>query len=121
PESEMAVSVEVGVHYDSDLSRVEAVTLEVARRVLETVAGGVRGFEPTLRFHAFDASSINFTVTLRVRGFADQALIRHEFIKALHERYRDEGIVIPYPPEVNTVRRLAFVPENTGGRGIGGR
>jgi len=27
----------------------------------------------------------------------DNYLIKHEFIKKLHERYGKEGIVIPYP------------------------
>lgn len=31
------------------------------------------------------------------KEFVDQYLIKHEFIKRLHERYAKEGIVIPYP------------------------
>ena len=34
---------------------------------------------------------------MRAKSYVDQFLIRHEFIKALHARYRQEGIVIPYP------------------------
>ena len=34
---------------------------------------------------------------LRVKEFVDQYLIKHEFIKRLHERYKKEGIIIPYP------------------------
>lgn len=97
PEPEMSVLVQVGVHYDSDLSHVERVTCEVGRHVLRTVEGAVAEFEPFIRYHTFDSSSINFTVILRVKTFVDQYLLRHEFIKALHERYRQEGIVIPYP------------------------
>ncbi len=47
--------------------------------------------------HAFADSGINFTVFLRAKEFSEQFIIKHEFIKALHKRYAQEGIVIPYP------------------------
>jgi small-conductance mechanosensitive channel len=97
PDKEMAVLVEVGVHYNSDLKRVEQVTCEVGREVMKEVQGGVPEFAPFIRYHTFGDSSINFTVILRGKEFADQYLIKHEFIKKLHERYAREGIVIPYP------------------------
>jgi small-conductance mechanosensitive channel len=97
PEPETAVLVQVGVHYDSDLAQVERVVCEVGRQIMETVEGGCPGFVPAVRFHTFDASSINFTAVLRARSYTDQHLLRHEFIKALHERFRQEGIVIPFP------------------------
>ncbi|MDD5291593.1 MAG: mechanosensitive ion channel family protein [Candidatus Omnitrophica bacterium] len=97
PETEMAVLVEVGVHYDSDLEKVEKVTVEVAKEVMNTVTGGVASFEPFIRFHTFDDFSINFTVILRCKEFVDNYLIKHEFIKRLHKRYAKEGITIPYP------------------------
>ncbi|MBN1527140.1 MAG: mechanosensitive ion channel family protein [Candidatus Omnitrophica bacterium] len=97
PDKEMAVLVNLGVHYDSDLARVEKVTCEVGREVLKSVQGGVAGFEPFIRYHTFGDFSINFTVILRVREFVDQYLVKHEFVKRLHERYKKEGIIIPYP------------------------
>jgi len=97
PEPELAVLVQVGVHYDSDLERVERVTLEVAREVLHSVAGGVPEFEPFIRFHTFGESSIDFTVILRGKEFVDQFLIKHEFVKRLQARYVREAIVIPFP------------------------
>jgi small-conductance mechanosensitive channel len=97
PEKATAVLVEVGVHYDSDLDKVERVTCAVAKEVLATVPGGVASFEPFIRFHTFNQSSIDFTVILRGREFTDGFLIKHEFIKKLHSRYRQEGIAIPFP------------------------
>jgi len=97
PDKEMAVLVNLGVHYGSDLKKVEKVTCEVAGEIMKTVPGGVPGFEPFIRYNAFGDSSIGFTVILRVKEFTDQYLIKHEFIKRLHERYKKEGIVIPYP------------------------
>ena len=97
PESEMAVLVEVGVHYDSDLEHVERVTIEAGREVMKTVQGGVPDFEPFVRYHTFNDSSIDFTVVLRCKEFVDSYLIKHEFIKKLHKIYAKQGIVIPYP------------------------
>ena len=97
PEQELAVLVQVGVHYESDLKHVEKVTIEVGQEIMKEVTGGVSGFTPFIRYHTFSDFSINFTVILRCKEFVDNYLIKHEFIKRLHERYRKEGINIPYP------------------------
>jgi len=97
PDKEMAVLVNLGVHYNSDLKKVEKVTSEVAKEVMQKVTGGVSEFDPFIRYGSFGDFSINFTVILRAKEFVDQYLIKHEFIKRLHERYAKEGIVIPYP------------------------
>ncbi len=111
PAKEMAVLVEVGVHYASDLERVERVTCEVAREVLATTDGGVRDFEPFIRFHGFGASSIDFTVVLRAREFTDGYLLKHRFVMALARRFANEGIVIPFP-----IRALNLEQESAGER-----
>ncbi|MEW6008253.1 MAG: mechanosensitive ion channel family protein [Candidatus Omnitrophota bacterium] len=97
PDKEMAVLVNLGVHYNSDLKKVEKVTCAVAKEVMEKIQGGVPEFEPFIRYHTLGDFSINFTVILRVKEFVDQYMIKHEFIKRLHECYNKEGIVIPYP------------------------
>ncbi|MDD4202791.1 MAG: mechanosensitive ion channel family protein [Candidatus Omnitrophica bacterium] len=97
PEPEMSTLVQVGVHYNSDLEKVERVTIEVGKEILKKVNGGVENFEPFIRYHTFDSSSINFSVILRVKEFVDNYLIKHEFIKALQKRYKEEGITIPFP------------------------
>jgi small-conductance mechanosensitive channel len=97
PETEMAVLVQVGVSYQSNLEKVESVTIEVAREVLQEVEGGVKGFDPFIRYHTFSDFSINFTVILRATEYVNKYLIIHEFIKRLHRRYQSEGIEIPFP------------------------
>jgi small-conductance mechanosensitive channel len=96
PESELAVLVNVGVAYPSDLDKVERVTIEVAKEVLQGTEGAVNEFQPFIRYNALAESSINFTVVLRAKEYAVQYLIVHEFIKRLHQRYRLEGIEIPF-------------------------
>ena len=108
PDKEMAVLVNVGVHYNSDLEKVEKVTCEVAKEVMKDVTGGVPEFEPFIRYNTFGDFSIGFTVILRAKEFVDQYLIKHEFIKRLHERYAKEGIIIPYP-----IRAINYDQEKT--------
>ena len=97
PEHESSVVVQVGVAYDSDLDLVERVTCEVGKEVMRLVDGAVPAHEPTVRFHTFADSSIDFSVGLRASEATAQYLIVHEFIKRLHRRYRQEGIEIPFP------------------------
>ncbi len=97
PIPEMSVVVQLGVSYDCDLEKVERVTIEVARSIQQEVEGGVKGFQPFIRYHTFAESSIKFSVILRVKRFVDQYLIKHEFLKKLHKRYKEEGIHTPYP------------------------
>jgi small-conductance mechanosensitive channel len=106
PEKELAVLVQVGVSYNSDLKHVERVTIEVAREIQKAVQGAVAEFEPFIRYHTFDSSSINFSVIMRAHEFVDNYLMKHEFIKRLHARYNQEGIVIPWP-----IRTLDVPPE----------
>lgn len=102
PEKSLSITVAVGVDYASDLEKVEKITAAVAGDVLKTVPGGDKNFEPFIRYNAFSDSSVNFSVILKCKEFADKFLITHEFIKRLKARYDCEGIKIPFP--VRTVR-----------------
>ena len=97
PSKEQSVIVQCGVHYGSDLEKVEQVTIEVARTVQKDLDGAVDDHEPFIRYHTFDGSSINFSVILRAKEFVDNYLMKHEFVKRLQKRYMEEDICIPYP------------------------
>lgn len=115
PEPELAVLFEVGVDYDSDLKHVEQVTTEVANEVMQEVTGGISTFETFIRYHTFADFSINFTVIMRAQGFGDSFLIKHEFVKRLHNRYNQEGITIPFPIRtLQTDPRHPLFPEHDG-------
>jgi small-conductance mechanosensitive channel len=93
PSQDLAVLVEAGVDYDSDLRHVERVIVEVGREVMTKIPGGVPDFEPFIRYHTFGDSSIN------------QHLVKHEFVKRLLPRFAQEGIVIPFPIRTVAYRR----------------
>ncbi len=101
PSKELLINIEVGVAYDSDLEQVERVTLEVAQETITNITGGVPESIPFIRYHQFDYFRINFTVYLRIQEFYDSLLIKHEFIKRLHQRYRQENIKIPLSLPIN--------------------
>ncbi len=108
PYAECSVVIPVSVSYDSDLKHVQRVTSAVAKEVLLDTAGAVTEFDPFIRYNSFAESSINFNVILRVKTVSDQHLIRHEFIMRLHDRYRLEGIVIPFP--IRTIKIEQTMP-----------
>lgn len=95
PFAECSISIPIGVSYENDLERVEKVTVSVAKEVLQETEGGVKGFEPFVRYCNFGEYSINFNVILRVKTVTDQHFIRHQFIKKIYARYQQERIVIP--------------------------
>ncbi len=97
PDREMAVIVGVGVHYASDLEKVERVAVDVGRQVMKECPGGVGSFEPFIRYHTLADSSINFNVILRAVDWPSTHLVKHEYIKRLQKRFSAEGIIIPYP------------------------
>jgi small-conductance mechanosensitive channel len=97
PEKEMLINVQVGVSYDSDLEKVEEVTLDVARQIMQEVTGGVSEYQPFMRYTRFDYYSINFIVYLKVQEYFDQLVVKHEFIKVLHKKYQQEGIKLAFP------------------------
>jgi len=96
-EEQMNVLVSCGVSYNSDLKKVEGITVAVAKEVQQNVPGAVKNFEPFIRYKVFGESNINFDVYLRVEKFVDQYLVVHEFIKKLKERYDKEGVEISFP------------------------
>ncbi len=116
PDRNFIVPVEVGVSYDSDLEKVERVTIEVAESVMKEVPGGVPGHKPYVRYVAFGEYSIVLRVYLAAQGFPYNLLVVHEFIKRLHKRFREEGIEIPFP--ITTVRLSGVEAGGAGGAKI---
>ncbi|MDN3025597.1 mechanosensitive ion channel family protein [Streptomyces sp. S.PB5] len=115
PEQQLTILVQVGVGYDSDLEQVERVTIEVVAEIMTEITGAVPDHEPLVRFHTFGDSRIGFTVILGVGEFSDQFRIKHEFIKRLHKRYRQEGIRIPAPTRTVALQQGAVViPQQRG-------
>ena len=93
----MFFHVIVGVHYDSDLEQVEQVTLEEAINLMKDYASNLKNFEPKVRFFEFADSSINMRVWLATDLYENQFIMQHLFIQRLQKRFKQEGIIIPFP------------------------
>ncbi len=103
PNPALSIYTYCGVSYDSDLEEVERVTLEVADRVIREFEGADLTFDPVVRFKEFGDSNINFVVVFRAVEVGAQYKLQHEFIKALHRRFKDDNIEISFP-----VRKLVW-------------
>jgi small-conductance mechanosensitive channel len=97
PKQDFSIWIPCGVAYESDLKKVEKVTLEVAREIQKTVPGAAKDFEPGFRYREFGDSNINFIAILRIEHPMDRFIVRNEFIKALKERFDKENIEISWP------------------------
>ena len=85
--------------------------LGVAREILVSHEWGVDDYDTFVVFTAFDSSSINFTVMLRAKEYFNRFWVKSAFIKALHKRFAEEGIVIPYPIRaINTSQESPVLP-----------
>ena len=97
PKQDMDIWIPCGVAYESNLKKVEKVTLEVAKEIQKTAPGAIKDFEPLLRYREFGESNINFITILRIEKPMARFIVRTEFIKALKERYDKENIEISWP------------------------
>jgi small-conductance mechanosensitive channel len=97
PKQDMSLWIPCGVAYESDLRKVEKITLEVAKDIQMNADGAVRNFEPGFRFKEFGDSNINFTTILRINDPLKRFVVRNEFIKSLKDRFDKENIEISWP------------------------
>lgn len=97
PDKEFVFDVLIGVDYNSDLEKVERVTIDVIKSLQEDLEECVPNFDPFIRFQQFGASSIDLKAFIKVNEFPSQHKVKHEFIKRLQKRYNEEGINIPFP------------------------
>ncbi len=91
PDPETGFTVSLVTGYEVSLNRVEEVTLEVARDVVSRSGSAVASFGPVVRFTSL-IDGVQFQVGFRSKTFSDRAVLRHEFLKAIDERFKKEGI-----------------------------
>ena len=126
PTEEVGFTVPVGVHYDTDLDRASDIALQVAQLLHAEDPRAVLGHRPRLVYSAFGESAIEFVIWLRARSWEDHFGLKDAFIRALHARFLEAEIVIPFPirtldvPEgvVITARLEALASEPATGAGV---
>ena len=103
PSMELAVIVNAGVSYSSDLTQVRSVALDVAHEVIDELDEAVKTFEPWFGYEEFGESNINFWIWMQAKDRVSSFHLKSEIIRRLHARFRKEGITINYP-----VRHLTY-------------
>ena len=97
PTPPVNVYLTCGVRYESDLARVEAVSMDVMNSVLETSPHGVQEYGAYFGFENFGESNVDFWLFVQAKDRLASFELRSELINRLHRRFDEEGIVINYP------------------------
>ena len=103
------IVVKVGVGYDSEVEKVRDILLEIARAhpsVMQSPA-------PVVFLTGFGDSAINFELNAVVRNIADGGATKSDICFSIIARFREAGIVMPYPQREIVVREgeIAALPK----------
>jgi small-conductance mechanosensitive channel len=106
PEKRMAIQIPVGVSYAADPDRVERILIEETTRAAKEVPGLLADPPPVVRLiPGFGDSSLDFTLVCHVEGYEAQNLVLHELRKRIFNRFKQEGIEIPFPTRTVYMKR----------------
>jgi small-conductance mechanosensitive channel len=100
PSQETRIEVEVGASYDHPPNEVKAVILAAIKD--EPLVSPVR--EPEVLLVDFAASSMTYRVRVWTTDFAADEHLRDHLRSAIYYGFRRDGIVIPYPIQVEIQR-----------------
>ncbi|MGH9377441.1 MAG: mechanosensitive ion channel family protein [Terriglobia bacterium] len=99
PEERMSIGIAVSAGYDADPYQVERLLVEVAQQAAQDGLEGLLALPaPSARLiPGFGASSLDFSLNVQVRRFADQYFVQSELRKQILGRFNKEGISMPFP------------------------
>jgi MscS family membrane protein len=101
PDKHRAMSCEIGVAYGTDLNKVKEVLLDVAMTHPDVIKQ--EGQMPYVRLAKFGDSSVDFKLWYWV-DIKKMWRVASEVRQAVYERFDKEGIEIPFPQSVITVK-----------------
>ena len=114
PVAAVNVYLTCGVSYDSDLHQVERVCLAVMEEELNSNPDAVKEYGSYFGFESFGDSNVDFWLFLQSTDRFASFRLKTSLMQRLHQRFKEENIVINYP-----VRTLQFpkgqFPEGWGG------
>ena len=78
----------------------------MVKKAVGEVPGLLADPEPEVRFSpGFGESSLDFSLNCRIAEFSGQYLVQHELRKRIFQRFKEEGIEIPYPQRTVYLRQ----------------
>ncbi len=106
----MSIELEFRVDLDCDPERVEDVVIDEVRQATSELPG-LRSDEPAIvRFRAFGEWALEFKAYVGILNFQDRMYLRHELMKRLHRRLREEKIGVPVPQQHVQIHAPAAPP-----------
>jgi small-conductance mechanosensitive channel len=101
PVPHLALRIPVSVSYGSDPQHVENVILDEVKKSTSAIQELIMDPEPVVRFiPGFGDSSLDFTLIVYVKEYADQFPVQSALRKRIFNRFKEEGIEIPFPQRV---------------------
>jgi len=88
-------TINIGVSYDSDPRRVGEILIDIVGKHPDTFEDD--DHKPLYRFSSFGDSSLDFIIIFWLRDFNDQWRVASEIRQDIFDRFRKEGIEIPFP------------------------
>jgi small-conductance mechanosensitive channel len=98
PDRVVGASVKVGVAYDSDISKVRAIVMEIVEAHPDICHDDTN--KPAFRFTEFGESSIDVTVFFSVVDLRDIWRVKSEVREAIYGKFKEAAIEIPFPQRV---------------------
>jgi potassium efflux system protein len=95
------ISLEIRVSHDSDTKKVSRILTEIVCGQPNILADP----EPRVFLRQIDDSSINYSCFAYLDGLSDRLSTSHTLYEIILERFRDEGIEIPYPQRDINIRQ----------------
>lgn len=102
------IRASVGVAYGTDVQMV----LDILEDIAKNSEGICADPEPRARFRNFGNSSLDFELLAWIRDPAEQGLRVHQLNCAINERFKEAGVVIPFPQQDLWVRELPPLRDN---------
>jgi len=116
PEKRMGLSLQVNVAYESDPKQVERTLLEVGTAASHEIEGMLADPAPSVAWDpGFGESYLGLSLNFSVAEFVDQFSVRNELRRRIFERFRQEGIEIPFPARNVYLHRTADDRQNGSG------
>ncbi|RMF91550.1 MAG: mechanosensitive ion channel family protein [Methanobacteriota archaeon] len=110
PDKRVRLSIPVGVAYGTDLKKATQILKDVAKKqthVLETPA-------PRVYMNSFGDFSLNLILHVWIDSHKDRFDVINRINRAIDERFRKEGIEIPFPIRTVYMKKEDDGPEDVG-------
>ncbi|MDW5562283.1 MAG: mechanosensitive ion channel family protein [Methanomassiliicoccus sp.] len=107
PDHHRSMNCEIGVAYGTDLNRVKELLLDIAMKHPDVIKQ--EGQMPYVRLSKFSDSSVDFKLWYWV-DIKSMWRVASEVRQAVYDRFNKEGIEIPFPQSVVTVKNGSPTP-----------